>query len=102
MRSNYPENPDSSKSVAHFSYGEGQVCCPVWRTRNYPHLRHGSVCAQSVPGTPNRSAPAPLEQNAKSQKSHNQAVSPTLPQLAKTACQTLRKGLYLVGLAALS
>lgn len=39
-----------------------------------------------------------LEQSEKPQKTHNQVVSPTLPQEPKTACQTLRKRLYLLGL----
>ena len=39
-----------------------------------------------------------LEQNDKAAKPHNQATSPTLPQDPRSACQTLRKGLYLSGL----
>ena len=42
-----------------------------------------------------------LEQNAKARKPHNHATSPNLPQVPTTACQTLRKGLYLLSLVGL-
>ena len=43
-----------------------------------------------------------LEHNTTAQKPRNQATCPTLPQEPKTACQTLRKGLYRLGLVMLS